>query len=138
MRCVSLRVRASAHAGSSRSSRTAAAGAAPAAPPHAARESAPLALPRREALAAAALSLCAGAVLPRAAHADEDSVLTFAAIPGERWNAVDATINLPAGWARRAGSRPKTSKEVLYTDTYVRCATVRAQPATRCALTPRP
>ena len=37
---------------------------------------------------------------------------------GERWNAVDATLRLPAGWSRRAGSRPKTSKEVLYTDTY--------------------
>jgi hypothetical protein len=41
---------------------------------------------------------------------------------GERWNAVDATLSLPAGWARRAGSRPKTTKEVLYTDTYVRHA----------------
>lgn len=131
MRCVSsLRVHASAHAGQSRSSRQAAAGAkSPAAPPHAgaAQESASLALPRREALAAAALSLCAGAVLPRAARADEDSVLTFAAIPGERWNPVDATLSLPAGWARRAGSRPKTSKEVLYTDTYVRRAAARAQ-----------
>ncbi len=29
-----------------------------------------------------------------------------------------ATLRLPAGWARRAGSRAKTSKILLYTDTY--------------------
>jgi hypothetical protein len=31
---------------------------------------------------------------------------------------VDATLTLPPGWARRAGSRAKTSKTLLYTDTY--------------------
>lgn len=123
MRCVAApRCRASAHAGAGRSSRPTAASAAQPQPQRVeSRDSASATLPgRRQALlSAVALSLCAGSAAPRAALAEDDArVLTFAAIPGERWNAIDATLSLPAGWSRRAGSRPKTGKEVLYTDTY--------------------
>ena len=86
--------------------------------PHAAKPAQPLG--RRHALAAAAAAAAlTGAAAPQSARADEDeSVVVVPGIKGERWNAVDATLTLPPGYARRAGSRAKTTKTLLYTDTY--------------------
>jgi hypothetical protein len=83
---------------------------------------------RRAALAAAAFAAASLAAPRRARADDEDGVVTVPGISGERWNAVDATLKLPSGWARRAGSRAKTGKVLLYTGAF---ASTRKRAAAR-------
>jgi hypothetical protein len=94
---------------------------------------------RREALALAAFAAASLAAPRRARAEDDESGVTVAGITGERWNAVDATLRLPSGWARRAGSRAKTGKVLLYTGALRVCGPrggcVRSR-CSRCALAP--
>ena len=76
---------------------------------------------RRDALALSAALVLLSPSHCQPARADDEadaSLLVVPGVPGERWGTVDATLRLPPGWSRRGGSKAKTTKTVLYTDTY--------------------